>query len=471
MPVWECECGENFVPGSIKELEEVSGQTVVDLHKPDIDEITITCKKCGQEVKRVTEVLDSWIEAGSASFAERHFPFEKEELNNFFPPDFVAEYTGQIRAWFYVMHVLGTALYDSPAFKNAVVEGVILGTDGRKMSKNYGNFPDPKKLIENYGGDALRMYLLGSPVMNGEDIRISEVDYRDQVRGTLLILWNTYNFFLTYAEIDGWKPEGSQMTSNNPLDVWILSLLNRFVKEVGESLDRYDTVTAINHFKKFVNELSTWYVRRSRDRVGPSGTDKNAFYQTIYEVFVTLTKVVAPIVPFISEAMYKNLTDLESVHLEDWPQINEDLINSNLENEMLKAQELCTAINSLRKQSNVKVKIPFKELSYKGPIEISVDVLQIVKEEVNVEKLKYGGKSEVFEISGDTSENNQNLNAGQARDIIRQIQSERKKLGTTMSQMVDVSLPSWPQEYEEEIKKRALIKNLSKSDTFSVTAI
>jgi isoleucyl-tRNA synthetase len=474
VPVWECECGENFVPGSIKELEEVSGKIVTDLHKPVIDKIEITCKKCAQKVKRVTEVLDSWIEAGSASFAERHFPFENEELNNFFPPDFVAEYTGQIRAWFYVMHVLGAALYDSPAFKNAVVEGVILGTDGRKMSKNYGNFPDPKMLIENYGGDALRMYLLGSPVMNGEDIRISEVDYRDQVRGTLLILWNTYNFFLMYAEVDGWKPESSNTATKNPLDLWVLSLLNRFVKEVGESLDRYDTVNSINLFKKFVNELSTWYVRRSRDRVGPSGTDKNdknAFYETIYEVFVTTTKVIAPIVPFISESIYKNLTDLESVHLEYWPQFQQDLINSTLENEMLNAQELCTAINSLRKQSNVKVKIPLKELSYKGPLEFSESILKIVKDEVNVEQLKYIGKSDVFEVLGETSESNQNLEAGKARDIIRKIQIERKRLGTGMSQMVNVALPSWPQKYEEEIKKRAMVKNLLKSDGFSVTAI
>ncbi|MEK7073970.1 MAG: class I tRNA ligase family protein, partial [Patescibacteria group bacterium] len=179
VPVWECPNGHRFVAGSIKELEEASGVTITDLHKPQIDDVTVTCRECGKRSVRVPEVLDSWIEAGSASFAERHFPFDQSvTLDDFFPPDFIVEYTGQIRAWFYVLHVISTALYDRPAFKNVVVTGVILGTDGRKMSKNYGNYPDPKEMLKKYGGDALRLYLLGTPVMHGEDIRISEIDYR-----------------------------------------------------------------------------------------------------------------------------------------------------------------------------------------------------------------------------------------------------------------------------------------------------
>jgi hypothetical protein len=259
VPVWECECGERYVPESIKELEQWSGVKINDLHKPGIDEVVIKCKKCDQNANRVQEVLDSWIEAGSASFAERHYPFNSEEkIEDFFPPDFIAEYTGQIRAWFYVLHVIGTALFDSPAFKNVVVEGVILGTDGRKMSKNYGNFPDPKKLIEQYGGDALRMYLLGSPVMNGEDIRISEIDYRDQVRGTLLILWNVYNFFVTYAIADNWSPsEKSVSVSQNVLDRWILSKVNKLNLEVSDKLiDRINKSNINNsNYKSFENDV------------------------------------------------------------------------------------------------------------------------------------------------------------------------------------------------------------------------
>ena len=472
VPVWECECGERYVPESIKELEQWSGVKINDLHKPGIDEVVIKCKKCDQNANRVQEVLDSWIEAGSASFAERHYPFNSEEkIEDFFPPDFIAEYTGQIRAWFYVLHVIGTALFDSPAFKNVVVEGVILGTDGRKMSKNYGNFPDPKKLIEQYGGDALRMYLLGSPVMNGEDIRISEIDYRDQVRGTLLILWNVYNFFVTYAIADNWSPsEKSVSVSQNVLDRWILSKVNKLNLEVSDEFNSYNTVGAIVRIKKFVDELSTWYIRRSRDRVGASVADKNdrdAFFSTCNTVLITLCKIIAPVTPFISEEIFRNLTDSESVHLELWPDVEKEYIDSTLEAEMTMAQELSTAINSFRKENSIKVKIPLKKLTYNG-VKLSQEVLAVVKSETNTEELTFEAEKDTFEIEGDPSEKNQNIEAGQARDIIRSIQKKRKELATTMTQMVEVGLPSWPKPYEDEIKRKALVSKLYVADEFEV---
>ncbi len=472
VPVWECECGERFVPGSIKEIEQESGVKVTDLHKPYIDEITIKCKKCTRDVKRVQEVLDSWIEAGSASFAERHYPFEtRESLDDFFPPDFIAEYTGQIRAWFYVLHVIGAALYDSPAFKNVVVEGVILGTDGRKMSKNYGNFPDPKKLIEMYGGDALRMYLLGSPVMNGEDIRISEVDYRDQVRGTLLVLWNVYNFFVTYANVDGWIPRDAKQESHNILDKWIKSKLHRLGSAMTKSLDGYDTVAAIGQYKKFVDELSTWYLRRSRDRVGASSeseNDRDAFYQTMHEVLVVLSRLIAPITPFISEEIYRNLTDRESVHLESWPEIDAESVSDELEEDMQMGQDLASAVSAFRKQHSIKVKVPIKMLTYSGPKEIGVEVMAVVLSEVNVRELIFQRVEETFGIDGSTDETNLDLAAGMARDIIRSIQKRRKELGTGMSDFVNVRLPSWPEEYADEIKKKALVQEITVADTFEV---
>lgn len=474
VPVWECACGERYVPESIKELEQLSGSKIKDLHKPFIDSVIIKCKKCDQDAKRVQEVLDSWIEAGSASFAERHYPFNNfEKLDDFFPPDFIAEYTGQIRAWFYVLHVIGGALFESEAFKNVVVEGVILGTDGRKMSKNYGNFPDPKKLIEEYGGDALRMYLLGSPVMNGEDIRISEIDYRDQVRGTLLILWNIYNFFVTYALSDSWDEKGHEpeSRSHNTLDRWIVSKTNKLIIEVGDDLDNYNTVGAINRIKKFVDELSTWYIRRSRDRVGVSVDDKNDrdnFYFTCSYVLTELCKVCAPITPFISEEIYRNLTGSESVHLEMWPTANMSLIDSNLESEMSLGQDLATAINAFRKENQIKVKIPIINLAYKGK-KLSPEIQKIVQQETNVENLEFESEKDSYEVIGDTSNNNLNLQAGEARDIIRNIQKRRKELGTTLSQKVKVSLPAWPKNYEDEIKRKALVSELVVADSFEVT--
>jgi isoleucyl-tRNA synthetase len=483
VPVWECDCGERFVPGSIKELEEASGQKVHELHKPDIDNVTVTCKKCGKKVHRVPEVLDSWIEAGSASFAERHFPFEGDaKLEDFFPPDFIAEYTGQIRAWFYVLHVIGAALYQTQAFKNVVVEGVILGTDGRKMSKNFKNYPDPKQMLEKYGGDALRLYLLSSPVMHGEDIIISEEQYRNQVRGTMLILWNVYNFFVTYATIDGWDAkqmaDGKWQMGNsvNVLDAWIMSLLNNTVLSVTKSLDGYDTVGAIETIKQFVTDFSTWYIRRSRDRVGPSAPDeqdKQAFYETTYHVLVTLCKAFAPIAPFITEAIYKNLTSEESVHLADYPQVEEKLLNTKLEHEMALARDLTSVLLMRRKAAGVKVRIPLRKVSYTGPEELSKDVLRVVLQEVNVYELEYAGKSDAFEITtaddAFSSIDNQDVVFGEAREIVRKIQEERKKLGTKLDEKVLVTLANWPKEHETYIMQQALVEKLEKSSEFKVT--
>jgi len=489
VPVWECECGERFVPGSIKELEEASGEKITDLHKPEIDEIIIPCKKCGKITKRVPEVLDSWIEAGSAPFAERHFPFDKEsKIEEFFPPDFIIEYTGQIRAWFYVLHVIGTALFNSNAFRNVLVTGVILGTDGRKMSKNFNNYPDPKEMINKYGGDALRLYLLGSPVMRGEDILISEEAYRNAVKGFLLILWNVYNFFVTNAIADEWEPTNIDFKPSNILDRWILSRLNGNIKNITKKLEEFDTVDCIGNVnyensvqggKDFygnaeiliVQDLSSWYIRRIRDRVGPTAVnkkDKNDAYQTLWIILKEYCKTLAPFIPFVTDEMYRNLTGEESVHLANWPQFNEDLYDGGLEIEMYEAMKLSSRINAFRKENNIKVKIPFKKLNYKGLKKLSDEILSIVKAEVNVYKLDYIGKADGYIISGDIDENNLDLSAGRAREIVRMIQKERKRLGTELDERVNVVLKDWPKKFEEEIKKKAMVNNLTKGERFIV---
>lgn len=476
VPVWECECGERFVPGSIKELEEASGVKITNLHKPEIDEVFVECKKCGKKAKRVPEVLDSWIEAGSASFGERHYPFEgNEKIEDFYPPDFIAEYTGQIRAWFYVLHIIANALdlrKDGKNYlsKNVLVEGVILGTDGRKMSKNYHNYPDPKELLQKYGGDALRLYLLGSPVMHGEDIIISEEKYREQLRGTLLILWNTYNFFVSYANVDNWDKK--IIKSENVLDKWILSLLNKLITEVTKDLDNFDTASSIQKINSFINVFSTWYIRRSRDRVGPASEneiDRNSFYSTTYEVLTKLCQVIAPIAPFTVEEIYKNLTNEESVHLTNWPEVKKDDINPELDDEMMHAMIVVSCVLGYRKNGNVKVKIPIKKLEYSAPVEFREEILKLIKDESNVNSLIFNGIKE-HSVSGSLDELNLDLNAGLARDIVRKIQQERKTLGTLLDEKVDVVLPDWPVEFEDEIKRKALISNLSKGE-FKVSKI
>ncbi len=474
VPVWECECGERFVPGSIKELEDKSGKKVTNLHKPEIDEVTVLCEKCGREVHRVPEVLDSWIEAGSASFGERHYPFgDQPKLESFYAPDFIGEYTGQIRAWFYVLHVIANALDlrkdgQNILSRNVLVEGVILGTDGRKMSKNFKNYPDPKEMLQKYGGDALRLYLMGSPVMHGEDILISEDQYKMQVRGTMLIFWNVYNFFVTYANMDGWTPksQSTATTSQNVLDEWILSLLSDLVVDVTKSLDSYDTVSAIDSLKSFVTDFSTWYIRRSRDRVGPtapSEEDRNAFYETTHHVLITVSKLFAPIVPFFPEAIYLNLTGEESVHLADFPKVEEKLVNKQLEEEMKVVRKIVELALSQRKEAQLKVRHPLSKVTVNGVGALSEQLTQLIKDEVNIKEVVFGKQSDKEEISAtlDTNITPELKAEGEARDIVRMIQDERKKLGTDLAEKVDVSLEQWPEAHEDYIKRNALVNNLS----------
>ena len=472
VPVWECECGQRFVPGSIAELEKAAGVKIDDLHKPGIDEITVTCAKCGKRVKRVPEVLDSWIEAGSASFAERHFPFDmSEKLEDFFPPDFIVEYTGQIRAWFYVLHVIGAALYDSPSFKNVVTTGVILGTDGRKMSKNYGNYPDPKEMLQKYGGDALRLYLMGTPVMHGEDIIISELEYRNQVRGFLLILWNTYNYFVTYANENTWEhKKGAKTKSKNVLDRWIISRLNSLNKEVSSAIEGYDTPLAVDSATKFVNELSTWYIRRSRDRVSfvqEDTADKDAFFETTHHVLTVLAQILAPLTPFISEEIYRNLTNEESVHLTLWPDIEENRIDEKLEEEMTLARKIVEMVHAERKDAGIKLRQPLGSVTVTVPTGLSEEVAKVIAQEVNVKTVTVDPGEELT-VTLNTDLTQELKEEGEARDIARSIQEERKKLGTTLQEKVIVTLPAWPASYEEYIMKKAVVAKLVKGDAFNV---
>lgn len=498
VPVWECRCGTRFVPGSIKELEEKSGQKINDLHKPEIDEVYITCDSCRQKVKRVPEILDSWIEAGSASFGERHYPFEKpEDLAKFYPPDFIGEYTGQIRAWFYVLHVIANALElrkdgENILSRNVLVEGVILGTDGRKMSKNYGNYPDPEELLKKFGGDALRLYLLGSPVMKGEDIIISEEQYRNQVKGMMLVLWNIYNFFVSYANSDNWDKHTKNSNKNTPfsknvLDAWILSLLNGLIVKITKNLELYDTTNAISNIQSFIDNFSTWYIRRSRDRVGPmvkNEIDRNSFYETCFFTLTTLCKLIAPITPFIAEAIYRNLTSEESVHLSDWPIPNPKLMDKDLEESMDLVRKIVEAGHAKRKEAQIKVRQPLSELTITNGIsKLNDGLIQLIKDELNIKNViidfnDKGLKTKISEPSGkiptvdlDVNITSELKEEGIARDIMRRIQEERKKIGTLLTDKVDVYLTDWPERFEKEIKENTLARKLVKSEKFEVVKI
>ncbi|KKQ67147.1 MAG: Isoleucine-tRNA ligase [Candidatus Daviesbacteria bacterium GW2011_GWA2_38_24] len=477
VPVWECECGERIVPGSIKELEDLSGQKVTDLHKPEIDEIKTKCPKCDKFASRVPEVLDSWIEAGSASFAERHFPFDKKlRLEDFFPPDFIVEYTGQIRAWFYVVHVIATALFDSPGFKNVVVTGVVLGTDGRKMSKNYGNYPDPKGLMQTYGGDALRIYLMGSPVMRGEDISFSNEGVPEVIRGFMLILWNSYKFFIDYANLFEWdcKKHGNVKKEQlTVLDRWILARLTELTLNLHQAFKTFDTPLLSKILKDFVvNDLSTWYIRRIRDRVsGEDESDRNVCLSVLFGVLVTYSKLLAPLAPFIAEELYKNLTDEESVHLADYPLGDKSLLDLQLMADMVLVRKIVEQGHAKRKDANIKLRQPLSKVVYSSEHKLSEDLEEITAQELNVKSVEFGGETKDVEVTLDTTITPQLQEEGEARELMRKVQQLRKDAGLTLSDKTKIKAPSWPKRYEEMILRGTASVGISKGQSLEVIKV
>ncbi len=468
VPVWECECGERFVPGSIDELEKASGQKIEDLHRPDIDDVVVKCIKCGKNAHRVPEVLDSWIEAGSASLAERHFPFDTSlKLEDFFPPDFIVEYTGQIRAWFYVLHVLSTALYDTHAFKNVAVTGVILGTDGRKMSKNYGNYPDPKMMIDKYGGDALRLYLMGSPVMRGEDIIISEEEYRNQIKVFHLTLWNVVKFFELFSEID--KPIldknlSQRPKTNNILDEWILALLDKLINDLTDDLEAYDTMAAVDKMTSFIDEMSKWYIRRSRDRVGAAAEneeDKQTFYTTTFYVLTNFLKLSAPLAPFLSDTLYRHLTGAASVHLEAWPE-KQKSSDIELIQDMNTIRKLVEAGHRARKETKIKVRQPLSHVALSLPKGVAIHsattlerAQDIIQDELNVKdsvvsKTEKDDYDAIFNIEL----SDELVIEGETRELVRMVQGERRKLNLSQGDKVRLIVPSFHESMKEYLMKK-----------------
>ncbi|NCC51645.1 MAG: isoleucine--tRNA ligase [Spartobacteria bacterium] len=364
IPVWAAEDGSDMVcVGSIRELEELSGVKVTDLHKHIIDKITF--KKDGKTYRRTPEVLDCWFESGSMPYAQQHYPFErKDELDSFFPAHFIAEGLDQTRGWFYTLLVLSTALFDTSAFKNVVVNGLVLAEDGKKMSKRLKNYPDPMYMLHEYGADALRLYMINSPVVRAEDLCFSEDGVKHSLRHFLIPWWNAYSFFVTYARIDEWTPDKmSGAPSANLLDQWIQSSLEHLNQDVVEAMDGYDLQRAVRPFVHFLEDLTNWYIRRSRRRFWKStdDADKMQAYETLYRVLLRLSKIAAPFVPFMSEAIYRNLRteDMpESVHLCDFPVADGAGRDAALEARMRAVMEAVSMARQIRADHNLKVRQP-----------------------------------------------------------------------------------------------------------------
>lgn len=444
MPIWKCdECGELHVVGSVGELEELSSQKIEDIHKDVVDKITFKCEKCNGEMKRIPDVLDAWFDSGSMPYAQLHYPFEnKQRFEDVFPAEFIAEGVDQTRCWFYYLHVISTALRKSPAYKNVIVNGIVLAEDGKKMSKKLKNYPDPTLMFDKYGADVMRLYLLTSPVMQAENLNFKEADMAELQRGIFRMLWNSYSFFVLYANIDKWSSERSatsyQLPATNLLDRWIISELNKLTLEIDQSMKRYDLVKASRSFAPFVDNLSNWYIRRSRKRFWKSENDgdKNSAYHTLYYVLVELSKLMAPFTPFIAEEIYKNLTGKDSVHLEDFSVSDKALIDEKLNEEMQLVRKIVEMGLSARAASKIKVRQPLKTLTYCGE-KLQTELEEIIADEVNVKKVLNTSDS-FSEVVLDTEITKDLEIEGYAREIIRNIQSLRKETDFNIEDRIDL---------------------------------
>ena len=403
IPIWKCpDCGDTLCVGSREELKEKSGVYPDDLHKQYVDAITIPCKKCGGTMRRIPEVLDCWFESGSMPYAQNHYPFEnKEYFEQHFPADFISEGLDQTRGWFYTLTVLAAHLFDKPAFKNCIVSGLVLASDGRKMSKSLRNYTDPVDAINKFGADAIRLFLMHSSVVKADDLRYSDEGVADVLKSILIPLWNSYSFYVTYANIDQAAPTGHEFDSKlpeNPLDRWILSVTQKLVKDVTAALDDYDLSGAIDPVVGYIDAMNNWYIRRSRRRFWKSenDTDKAEAYAALYIALKTFIQVAAPFVPFITESMWQNLKsadDKESVHLNDYPVYNAAWRDEALEFKMTTVQTAVSMGRSLRNEYNIKNRQPLAAVALvtRNPEERKVlaEMEDSIKEELNVKQVVF----------------------------------------------------------------------------------
>lgn len=460
MPIWKCECGEMRVFGSVKELEDASGKKVDDLHKHIVDEITVPCEKCNNTMSRVPDVLDTWFDSGSMPYAQAHYPFEnKEKFEAGFPAQYIAEGIDQTRAWFYYLHVLGTAIKDKPAFRNVIVNGIVLAEDGKKMSKKLKNYPDPMEIVEKHGADALRLYLLSSPIVSAENLNFSERELSDSTKNVFRMLWNTYSFFTMYANLDKWVPKtvNDELKPANVLDRWILSELQMLVQDVNVSMASYDLIKATRALSPFVDNLSNWYIRRSRKRFWKSedDADKESAYATLHHVLVELSKLMAPFTPFLAEEMYRNLTGKESVHLAEYPKVDESLIDEKLNLQMALVRAIVNDALANRATAGIKVRQPLADVTIGHPI--SEELQTIIMEEINVKAVRIIPSNDKPIAELNLTITPELALEGQAREIIRAVQEGRKAAGFNVEDRISLGYKGMGAVFADENLRKLIV--------------
>lgn len=461
MPVWKGKDKDGNihvkVVGSYAELKELSGKELDDYHRPWVDDITFDID--GVHYVRIEKVLDCWFESGSMPFAQFHYPFENaDKFEENFPGDFIVEYVGQVRAWFYYLHAVNVGLFGKNAFKNVITTGTLAGNDGRKMSKSYGNYTDPNELMDMYSADALRFLLMSSPLMNGEDFSLLDKDVADVSR-KLSMIWNMYDFFTLYADVDGWEWDGSYEDPatelSNPLDVWIVSRIHQLIAEVEKYMDAYDIPNAMKSILPFIDDASNWYVRRSRRRFWKSEDDgdKRAAYRTLHYVLVRLAHVMAPFTPFLAEELYQKLTGGESVHLRDWPKVGH--VNELLVDRMAFVRHVINEGLSQRAANRLKVRQPLQLVAVENFAETlgedAAELAPIILEELNVKEVREAKKGEAVIL--DLSITPALRREGMMREVVRNVQESRKKAGLNVDDRIDLSLSTTDGELHKAIQE------------------
>lgn len=469
MPVWKGtdKSGKELIKviGSYAELKELSGVELADYHRPWIDDVTFTID--GVEYKRIEKVLDCWFESGSMPFAQFHYPFENvQKFEDNFPGDFIVEYVGQVRAWFYYVHAVSVGLFGKNAYKNVIVTGTIAGNDGRKMSKSFGNYTDPNELMETYSADSLRYLLLSSPLLSGEDFALQDKDVGDIAR-KLSMVWNMYDFFTLYADVDGWEWDGSYddptADLSNVLDQWIVSRVHQLSTEVDKQMQAYDIASAVKPILPFLDDASNWYVRRSRKRFWKSedDSDKAQAYKTLHYVLVQLSHIMAPFTPFLAEELYQKLTGGESVHLRNWPahgHVNELIIQ-----DMALIRTAITDGLARRATAGIKVRQPLGKAKLISVVDTSraaefSELLEIVKEELNVKSIEIATGSEVHggsaspSVELELSLTPELRREGMAREVIRFVQNARKDAGLKVDDRIQLSLKAEDSELQTALE-------------------
>ena len=432
LPFWVCEkCGEQKCVSSSAELGLKEDQ---DLHRPYIDTVTLPCEKCGGVMKRVPEVLDTWFDSGSMPFAQRGYPRQgTKEFEESFPADFIAEAMDQTRGWFYSLLAISTLLFKQNAYRNVICLGLVVDPKGKKASKSRGNVLDPNYLFDTFGTDAVRWYFYTSTQV-GENYRTGDAALRETVQQFFIPLWNCYSFFVTYARLDGFDPAQAAVPvgDRHVLDRWLLSKVSALRDAVSGGLDAYDANEPARRINRFVDDLSNWYIRRSRRRFwkSQSDTDKAAAYQTLYETLRTVCQLMAPFAPFSSDAMYRNLSNGESVHLSDFPEAS-PYHDAQVEADMARARQAVEAGLAARDAARLKVRQPLASIALPG-VPLPEDIAQIVREELNVKELVFGAP----EVTLNTEITEDLRLEGLAREVVRAIQDRRKKIGLNVEDRV-----------------------------------